>query len=471
MFQNRRLVPPTLLSLTLLSFGTFGIIAAALSPLNAAPLNATPASPGATATPSRKLPISGDGSLFGEVIPAELEQQVTVKPAWLPLSKHLAALQDATKVPLSLNPSVPDDWIFIAASARTEFSVLRQVRLLLTDDTWRSQWVSSDLGPEKPAYHLGREAVTPKERRAKMAQAAKDRLAKVLALLAAGPAAWDAARQGDPELSSGLPQPIRQAPLLLASELSPEQLDSVLMGQPLTLSVANMPAQDQALVRQSLTAVVTDPPPMTTATSTITGEKRIVFDARHLLTTGEVVFESAPATDNPGSLELAMHVFTEPTHEFGMGSNGMLMLSPSDFNPDEKQRIEEQHRLEAADALAAKIPGAKTVTIDKAAQPQPGEPTLAAYLRAFAEQTQLTVLAHWPQGSKALTDDKGLPKRLPASIVNKPAGEALDILCKTYGGEWVQDEATVYLRALPTSEMGAKKLAVPILAPPASPRP
>ncbi|MDQ2799601.1 MAG: hypothetical protein M3Y13_08170 [Armatimonadota bacterium] len=52
--------------------------------------------------------------------------------------------------------------------------------------------------------------------------------------------------------------------------------------------------------------------------------------------------------------------------------------------------------------------------------------------------------------------------------MNKPAGEALDILCKTYGGEWVQDETTVRLRALPVQEPLIKKSVAPAPAPPAS---
>jgi len=242
------------------------------------------------------------------------------------------------------------------------------------------------------------------------------------------------------------------------------------MGQPLTLSVADMSPQDQALVRQSTSPVASDKG-TTTRTSMITGEKVVVFDMSHLSTTGEVVFEAKPLFDDPGSLEMTMFVYTEPAHEFGLGDDRMLYLKAPGFAPDEKEQIGARHRQEAADALAAKTPGAKTVTIDKAAKPEPGEPPLAAYLRAFAEQTKLTVLAHWPQEGKALTDSRGFPKRLPASIVNKPVGEALDILCKTYGGEWVQDETTVRLRALPTQEPDAKKLATPVSAFPANSSP
>lgn len=466
MFHNRWLIPSTVFPSVLLSVGILGVIAARSAPFQ-------DASQGAKA--AAKLSTNGDGSLFGEVIPAELEQSVTVKPSWMPLSKQLAALQDATQVSLTRAPSVPNDLLFVAAPSRTEFSLLRQMRLLLTDDRWRTEWGSKevrkdnvDVSKDEHSYHLWREAVSPQERRARMAQAAENRLAKVLALLAAGPQAWDAARQDDPELSSGLSQPIRQAPLLLAAELSPEQIDAILMGQPLTLSVASMSPQDRERVRQAVSAVPSNTI-TSTATSTITGEKRTVFDERHLLTTGTVVFEAAPAVDNPGSLELAMHIYTEPAHEFGMGSNGMLLLSASAFNPSEKQEIEARHRQEGADALAARTPGAKTVTIDAAAKPQQGEPPLAAYLRAFAEQTKLTVLAHWPSDGEALTDSKGQPKRLPASIVNRPAGEALDILCKTYGGEWVQDETTVRLRALPVTEPAAKKPAPAASAPPVPP--
>lgn len=414
---------------------------------------------------------SGDGSLFSEIIPTELEQTVTVKPSWLPLSKQLASLQEATKVPVSLNSSVPDDLIFVAASSRTEFSVLHQMRLLLTDDYRRGEWVSQDLKADKHAYHLWHEAVTPKERRAKMAREAEERLARLLSLLHAGTSAWDAARQKDPDLSNGISQPVMQAPLLLAGTLSPEQLDGVLMGEPLTLQITDMSPQNQAIVRQSTGATPSDNDAMTVQDRA----GRVIstfYYMRNLNTSGKIVFTSTPLPDDPGTLGLCVTVYPErdPTSgaQTGLGGSEMLHMHDSDFVPDEKQKIEARHRQEAADALAAKTPGAKTVTIDKAAQPQPGEPPLAAYLRAFAEQTKLTVLAHWPLGSKALTDAKGLPRRLPASIVNRPAAEALDILCKTYGGEWVQDEATVRLRALPAPEPAVKRGPV-VPAPPASP--
>ena len=457
MFQKRQFMPSILLS-SILSLGMFNAIVARAAPLQTSSHGTKTAD---------KSPGNGDGSLFGEVIPAEVEQAVTVKPSWLPLSKYLAALQDANPVPLTRAPSVPDDPIFVAAPARTEFSLLHQMRLLLTDDQWQCQWANRDLGKDHHAYRLWREAVNPLERRAKMAQAAKDRLAKVLALLAAGPQAWDAARQEDPDLSNGISQPKFQAPLLLVSELSEDQLDGVLMGKPLTLHVAGMSPQDQGLVRQSTSTVPNDKGTVT-RTSTITGETVVISDMSHLPTTGDVVFEAVPLIGDPGSLEMTMYVYTEPAHEFGMGSNGMLYLADANFAEQEKQQIAGRHQQEAADALADKTPGAKMVTIDAAAKPQEGEPQLAAYLRAFAEQTKLTVLAHWPSDSKALTDANGLPRRLPTSILNRPAGEALDILCKTYGGEWVQDEATVRLRALPLPEPAAKRGPV-VPAPPASP--
>jgi len=402
------------------------------------------------APPKPKAPTqtSGDGSIFGEVIPAELQQQVTVKASWRPLSKQLAALQDATTTPLTRAPSVPDDPLFIAAPGRSEFALLHQVRLLLTDDQWKCQWANKELGTDRRSYRLWREAVGPQERRAKMAQAARDRLAKLLALIQAGPQAWDQMRQEDPALSKDIRQPMIQAPLLLASELSADQLGSVLAGTPLTLGVVGMSPQDQALVRQSISAVVTDVPQVATMTNRNTGITTIIFDSRHLPTTGEVVFKATPQAGDPGSLGLAMHVYTEPEHEWSEGSNEMLYPDASEFG-DEERQITERHRQEAADVLAAKTPGAKTVTVEASTKPEPGEPQLAAYLRTFAAQTGLTVLAHWPQGNEAVdkTRGTGLYKKLPASIVRRPAGEALDILCKTYGGEWVQDEATIRLRA------------------------
>jgi hypothetical protein len=435
MFQKAHILPSLLLSLY-----TLGAVTAGAAPVK----------------PGTHAQASGDGSVFGEVIPTELERTVTVKPSWLPLSKQLASLQDATKVSLTCAPSVPDDPLFVAAPNRTEFALLHQMRLLLTDDLWRSRWdsknldVSKDSSNDKHSYRLWREAVSPQERRAKMAQAAKDRLAKILALIGAGPAAWDAARQEDPELSNDIRWPMIQAPLLLAGQLSPEQMDGVLAGAPLTLSVANMTPQDQALVRQAVAAVPNNDIGMQ-VTNNITGETHLAFDMHHLLTSGEIVFQAQPLGDDPGTLGLSMSIFTEPAHEMGAGGHELLHPNDSDFAADEKQKIAARHQQEAAEALAAKTPGAKTVTIDVGAKPEPGEPQMAAYLRAFATQTGLTVLAHWPK------DSEEPERRLPMSIVKKPAGEALDILCKTYGGEWVQDETTVRLRALPIQEPAIKK--------------
>lgn len=397
--------------------------------------------------PKTPAPISGDGSVFGEVIPTELQQQVTVKPSWLPLSKQLASLQDATTAQLTRAPSVPDDWLFVAAPGRSEFGLLHQMRLLLTDDQWRCQWANKELGKDHHSYRLWRETISPQERRAKMVQAAKDRLAKMLALIQAGPQAWDQMRQEDPALSNDIRQPMHQAAILLAGQLSSDQLDGVLAGTPLTLSVAGMSPQDQASVRQSISSSMSGYPNITD-TDNATGRTTFVFNAQNLPTTGRVVFEAKPLANDPGSLGLAMHVYTEPGQGWGMGSNEMLYPDASEFGAEGRQ-IAARHRQEAANALAAKTPGTKTVTIMANIKPEDGEPQIAAYLRAFATQTGLTVLAHWPQGDEApdKKQGRGLYKKLPASIVRRPAGEALDILCRTYGGEWVQDEATVRLRA------------------------
>lgn len=224
-------------------------------------------------------PISGDGSLFGEVIPAELQQRVTVKPSWLPLSKQLAALQTGTTAPLTRAPSVPDDWLFIAAPSRTEFGLLHQMRLLLTDDQWRCQWANKELDKDHRSYRLWREAVSSRDRQARRTQAAKDRLAKMLALIQAGPQAWDQMRQEDPALSNDIRQPMNQAPLLLAGNLSSDQLEGVLTGTPLTLSVADMSPQDQAAVRQSISATMEGNPTITD-TDKATGKTTFVFNAK-----------------------------------------------------------------------------------------------------------------------------------------------------------------------------------------------
>jgi hypothetical protein len=431
MFYSKRFIPHLLLPL-----GLIGVSALGTSPL---PLKSVSKNVNASAKSSKPIGNS-DGSIFSEIIPAELEQQVTVRPSWMILSRQLSLLQDSTKVSLTFNPSIPNDPLFIAAPYQSEFAILHQIRLLLTDDQWRIQWSRKDLNDSSNhSYRLWKEAIKPQERRAKMVQAAKERLEELLALIQAGPQAWDALRKEDPEMSNDIRQPILQAPLLLVSQLSPDQLDTILMGQPLTLPIEVMSPENQSLVRKSFGTI---------QATNINGTK-IVFSS-HLLDHGKL------------GLSMSTQFPTQPNsfmQDLSLGGFEMLYMADPDFVPDEKQKIEAQHRQEAWDALAAQTPGSKTVTIDAAAKPEPGEPQLAAYLRAFAEQTKLTVLAHWPADSKAPD------KKLPASIVGKPAGEALDILCKTCDGEWVQDEKTVRLRALPAKDSAPKK---PTVAAPAS---
>ena len=100
------------LALSLFMLGGDTITIAAPKVLNPGGLR-----PSAKASPS-------DAAAFQMVIPAELQQKVTVKPCWQPLSKQLRSLQDAAGVPLTRAPSVPDDPVLIAASARAEFSLL-----------------------------------------------------------------------------------------------------------------------------------------------------------------------------------------------------------------------------------------------------------------------------------------------------------------------------------------------------------
>ena len=110
----------------------------------------------------------------------------------------------------------------------------------------------------------------------------------------------------------------------------------------------------------------------------------------------------------------------------------MMRRARSDVAAQTQQRID--------DDLTRIIPKAPAITIDAAMPLKKDEPPFAAYLRSFAEQTGLTLLAYWPK------ETKDPQQRMAQSITRQPAAQALDSLCRAYHCKWVQDQKVVRIR-------------------------
>jgi hypothetical protein len=376
---------------------------------------------------------------------SHLTRRVTFDGQRRPLSKLLEVIQERTGVPLSCVRTVPNEPVFAASNGAGASTLLRQLRLLLSDDDWRYQWANRRIATDITEYRLWRTPVDPQERHAYEERRLRERLAYLLDLLQAGPEAWDRLREEDPDLAARLRQPMFRAMLKLTDHVSSDQLVTVLCGQPLTLSVADMAPEEQALVRQSVgglrgsTVIESD------------GSMRTDFDVRDLESMGEVVIRATRShVAEPNALSLHLSVFTSPAmpgQSRGGSGADVLYPRPQEEFARERETIAAQRRKLAGKALSRVTPGARTVTIPAGLETGKEEPVFAAYLREFARQTRLTVLGKWPAGAKE-------PKtRLARGIVRRPVGEALDTLCAAARCEWVREGRVVRIRYKEIPEM------------------
>ncbi|HET6386474.1 MAG TPA: hypothetical protein VFJ58_24030 [Armatimonadota bacterium] len=143
-----------------------------------------------------------------------------------------------------------------------------------------------------------------------------------------------------------------------------------------------------------------------------------------------------------------MSISSDP-NRWDLGPGGDV-LHPDQYAPDAQAQMAAAKERASAAALEYIAHGAKIVTIDHSMPLEKDEPPLAAYLRSFARQTGLTILAFWPK------EAKGPQQRISKSIIRQPVSKALDILCKSYQCEWVEHEKIIRIRYSPSVKVAAQ---------------
>jgi hypothetical protein len=336
---------------------------------------------------------------------------------------------------MALSPSAPDEPVFAASRGTTGITLMRQLRLLLSDTRWRYSWASRPRPASGRQYLLWRKALDSEEQRRVEEKRLRERLASLLGWLDASPAELEELASEDPELAAELKQPAYRARLELLGRLSPDQLDRVIAGQPLRAPVSGLGADEQrlalAMVGRTGNATITD----------AAGNTRVLFDARELASKGELEIRSDTRVDGVRTLSVRVSTERGAPGETQAQFGGDALHPPREAEfADRRAANEAAKRRREATALSKISRGAKTVTIPADAETRPDEVALAAYLRELSRQTGLTLLAYWPAKAPEAR------RRLPGPIVKKPVAVALDRLCAHARCEWVRDGRVIRIR-------------------------
>ncbi|HET6385115.1 MAG TPA: hypothetical protein VFJ58_17120 [Armatimonadota bacterium] len=371
-----------------------------------------------------------------------LERVVRLKPMFVSLADLLKSIHDQSGLVLKTGDSVPELRLFAASPGVVAQGELRQVRLLLTDAQWKYQWANRKLNPTTTEYLLWRAPVDPAQREQYERQRVRDRLSSLVQLLNAPPAALDDLAQRDPETAAILRQPVWRSWIALAGRLTPDQLNGVLAGRPLILPVSSLPTDEKAMLHQAMGRMGT------VTTMDAHGVRHELFNPSKVDSMGEVKFNAEKGAE-PGSLQLNISITSDP-NLWDLGPGGDV-LHPDQYAPDIQVQMAAAKARSSAAALEYITRPAKIVTIDHSMPLEKDEPPLAAYLRSFAQQTGLTILAFWPKGAKRPQ------QRLAESITRQPVSKALDALCRSYQCEWVTDDKIIRIRYNPSVKAAAEE--------------
>ena len=381
--------------------------------------------------------------------PAGLDQLVAIQPGFWKISRLMSGLQSSSGLEVSRGESVPDDSGFFASRSIPLKILMNQLRLLMSDQNWSYHWATKSVPGSATRYVFSRVQLTPAEQQAAAIQRAHARIDRIIDALPEIEKGANPDVDGDPDLGVLLGSEAVQSQYAFLSELPPSEIDNLLAGNQLDLRVARLSPSDQELVMKANGHMG----PMT-MTDNLTGAKSIIFDPRDILTQGRVEIKGGHA--GPGG-EPSLKFLISSQLEGGAASGGEILYRHLG-NLHGIEQFRAQHEIQDQqpydEDLMRLIPGARPVTIDAAMPLKKDEPPFAAYLRSYAKQTGLTLLAYWPK------DAAEPDRRMAQSITQQPAAEVLDSLCKSYRCQWVQDQQVIRIRypASPKSETkdGAK---------------
>ena len=365
-----------------------------------------------------------------------MDRPVAIRPGYWKISQLMAALNLENGIAISRGDSVPDYRGFFASRSVPLKTLMNQLRLLLADRTWSYHWAIKSAEGSATQYELSRGRMTLAEQEQAAIQKAHARIYQIIDALPGIASGMNPNIDGDPGLGARLATPKGQAQFAFLSELSPARIDSILAGNRLDLPVAQMSPSDKSLVMKAAGNFR-----VATSTDSKTGATTTTFDYWEIPSHGRVVIQAAHRGPDGGpSLEFL--VFSDAGEGFASGGEILYPGFPTDSPMMRRARsdVAAQTQQRIDDDLTRIIPKAPAITIDAAMPLKKDEPPFAAYLRSFAEQTGLTLLAYWPK------ETKDPQQRMAQSITRQPAAQALDSLCRAYHCKWVQDQKVVRIR-------------------------
>jgi hypothetical protein len=352
-----------------------------------------------------------------------LDASAKLSSSYEGLVDQVDRLQDVTGIRLTTGETVPDEPTFVFVKGERVGEVLKQLRLLLSDEDWAYHWAGRAIG-SKREYRLWREPVDPKKRRSYQERILRERMKTVSQLLAGGPTAADRLSSEDPELAAALRSGLHRPLMLLAASLSPSQLSGVLSGKALTVPFRALSASQQRQVRQAagnqhMTAIAPD------------GTSKVLFDSDRVEDSTLIV--SAQRSKEPGALSIHVHIATEQPGENWFNAGGDA-LYPSPGDAYKEVKAQKRGQVDRAATVS------KTVSIKRSLKDEELKPVLASYLKQLGEQSGLSIVGLWPKDAKESLN------RLNADLVRVPVGEALDQLADLANCSWTQDGRTVRFR-------------------------
>ena len=350
-------------------------------------------------------------------------------------SDSFLLLSKNTGVPLSLAGSAPDKSLYIACKNESLGDVLKQMRLLMTDRSWKYNWAEYRFKDNTFGYRFWRAAVDSATRSKEQQADFHARMKRLLDTLRDGETGLEKLAQDEPEMANDLQNPLISSRLQLLDSLSPDQLNQALSGAPLRFNMGQLTAQQRDLALrlngQDASLTVLDK-----NGRTISQQGQSDFVEK-----GELLVRRMTPTQDPSAISLRVEFVIDAGSVIGYMGGDALYPDNDPFWQPVKEAVAERKKTEAREALSKVSRAKKTVTIEANTPLQTDETPLAAYLRSLSDQTQLTVLGHWRVESLLLQ------KRMPRSIRRQPIADALDIVCAHYKLDWQREGNILRVRA------------------------
>jgi hypothetical protein len=376
-------------------------------------------------------------STKGEDVSASHKKTKAISGSYRPLRSQLLLISEVTLLTHRADKDLPNSRFFLALGAEDSpkpknLQILHdQLTLLISDSQWQYSWQTSDekteINPVKnkdyhgKEYILSRRAVTDEDRKVERIKNGMARLKYLNNLVKNWDSESEALKNDDPDLYTNLGYFPARATISLFGSLPEETMKQTLAGKNGVLSINSLSASQLNLMNKAFAD---------------RGDKtEFTAQSQETIKLIAILEEQGP--------DVGLILYSKDGNQLG----GHSIMQRGQYSEHEPLREKAAKRRELeANKILAKVSKVDKVTIPwNLPTKSSTEPPLSAYLRAFADQTGLSIVGLWPDPETQPADAKGKAvarlyrRRLSASISGRPLAEALNTLCKVYGSAWRLD--------------------------------